>query len=43
MKIKKGDTVQIITGNNAGKTGRVINDAGVVSRVCVKTGEVLGA
>ena len=24
MKIKKGDTVQIITGNNAGKTGRVI-------------------
>ena len=24
MKIKKGDTVQIITGNNAGKSGRVI-------------------
>ena len=24
MKIKKGDTVQIITGNNAGKTGRII-------------------
>ena len=24
MKIKKGDTVQIITGNDAGKTGRVI-------------------
>ena len=24
MKIKKGDTVQIITGNDSGKTGRVI-------------------
>ena len=24
MKIKKGDTVQVITGNNIGKTGRVI-------------------
>ena len=24
MKIKKGDTVQITTGNDAGKTGRVI-------------------
>ena len=24
MKIKKGDSVQIITGNDAGKTGRVI-------------------
>ena len=24
MKIKKGDTVQVTTGNNAGKTGRVI-------------------
>ena len=24
MKIKKGDTVQVITGNDAGKTGRVI-------------------
>ena len=24
MKIKKGNTVQIITGNDAGKTGRVI-------------------
>ena len=24
MKIKKGDTVQIITGNDAGKTGRGI-------------------
>ena len=24
MKIKKSDTVQIITGNDAGKTGRVI-------------------
>ena len=24
MKIKKGDTVQIITGNESGKTGRVI-------------------
>ena len=24
MKIKKGDTVQIITGNDAGKIGRVI-------------------
>ena len=24
MKIKKGDTVQIITGNDAGKSGRVI-------------------
>ena len=24
MKIKKGDTVQVITGNDTGKTGRVI-------------------
>ena len=24
MKIKKGDTVQVITGNDSGKTGRVI-------------------
>ena len=24
MKIKKGDTVQIVTGNETGKTGRVI-------------------
>ena len=24
MKIKKGDTVQVATGNDAGKTGRVI-------------------
>ena len=24
MKIKKGDTVQVITGNDKGKTGRVI-------------------
>ena len=24
MKIKKGDTVQVITGNDAGKIGRVI-------------------
>ena len=24
MKIRKGDTVQVITGNDAGKTGRVI-------------------
>ena len=24
MKIKKGDTVKIITGNEAGKSGRVI-------------------
>jgi len=24
MKIKKGDTVQVITGNDAGKSGRVI-------------------
>ena len=24
MKIKKGDTVQVTTGNDAGKTGRVI-------------------
>ena len=24
MKIKKGDTVQIITGNDTGKTGRII-------------------
>ena len=24
MKIKKGDTVQVMTGNDAGKTGRVI-------------------
>jgi len=24
MKIKKGDTVQVITGNDTGKTGRII-------------------
>ena len=24
MKIKKGDTVQVTTGNDAGKTGRII-------------------
>ena len=24
MKIKKGDTIQVITGNDSGKTGRVI-------------------
>ena len=24
MKIKKGDTIQVITGSDAGKTGRVI-------------------
>ena len=24
MKIKKGDTVQVITGNDKGKTGRII-------------------
>ena len=24
MKIKKGDTIQVMTGNDAGKTGRVI-------------------
>ena len=24
MKIKKGDTVQVISGNEAGKSGRVI-------------------
>ena len=24
MKIKKGDTVQVITGNEAGKSGRII-------------------
>jgi len=24
MKIKKGDTIQVTTGNDAGKTGRVI-------------------
>ncbi|MBC8342938.1 MAG: 50S ribosomal protein L24 [Bacteroidetes bacterium] len=25
MKIKKGDTVMVISGNNAGKSGRVLN------------------
>ena len=40
MKIKKGDTVQIITGNDAGKTGRVIKvfldkDRVVVEGACM--------
>ena len=40
MKIKKGDTIQVITGNDAGKTGRVIKvfpdkDKIVVEGVCL--------
>ena len=36
MKIKKGDTVQIITGNDAGKTGRVIKSFLDKDRVVVE-------
>ena len=36
MKIKKGDTVQIITGNEAGKAGRVIKVFPVKDRVVVE-------
>ena len=40
MKIKKGDTVQVMTGSDAGKTGRVIkvfpdNDKIVVEGISV--------
>ena len=40
MKIKKGDTVQIIAGNDSGKTGRVIKvfldkDRVVVEGACM--------
>ena len=36
MKIKKGDTVQIITGNDAGKSGRVIKVYHMRNRVVVE-------
>ena len=36
MKIKKGDTVQVMTGNDAGKTGRVIKVFKYKERVVIE-------
>jgi len=36
MKIKKGDTVQIITGNDVGKSGRVIKVFPVKEKIIVE-------
>ena len=36
MKIKKGDTVQIVTGNETGKTGRVIKVFHVKNKIIVE-------
>ena len=36
MKVKKGDTVQVITGNDVGKTGRVIKVFLDIERVVVE-------
>ena len=36
MKIKKGDTVQVISGNEAGKSGRVIKVFPVKERIVVE-------
>ena len=36
MKIRKGDTVQILSGNDKGKTGEVIETIPKTSRIIVK-------
>ncbi len=36
MKIKKGDTVQIITGNDVGKSGRVIKVFPIKEKIIVE-------
>ena len=36
MKIKKGDTVQILSGNDKGKTGEVLETIPKTSRLIVK-------
>lgn len=36
MKIKKGDTVQILSGNDKGKTGEVLETIPTTSRIIVK-------
>ena len=36
MKIKKGDTVQVLSGNDKGKTGEVLEVIPKTSRVIVK-------
>ena len=36
MKIKKGDTVQVLSGNDKGKTGEVLEIIPKTSRVIVK-------
>ena len=36
MKVKKGDNVQIITGNDIGKSGRVIKVFPVKEKIIVK-------
>lgn len=36
MKIKKGDTVQILSGNDKGKTGEVLETIPKTSRIIVK-------
>ena len=36
MKIKKGDTVQVLTGNDKGKTGEVLEVMPKTQRVVVK-------
>ena len=36
MKIKKGDTVQVLSGNDKGKTGEVLEVIPKTSKVVVK-------
>lgn len=36
MKIKKGDTVEILSGNDKGKTGEVLETIPTTSRIVVK-------
>lgn len=36
MKIKKGDTVQILSGNDKGKTGEVLETIPTTGRIIVK-------
>jgi ribosomal protein L24 len=35
MKLKKGDTVKVTTGKEAGKTGKIIKVIGGVNKVVV--------
>ena len=36
MKIKKGDTVQVLSGNDKGKTGEVLDTMPKTDRIIVK-------